>query len=75
MLCLGLKPGAAGWKAQTNQLSNGDTSGQVSADTRFSRQQLPQKIDNNRSDNVLDNMLLGVDKIKRGLCVIISKSS
>ena len=47
MLCLGLKPGAVGWKAQTNQLSNGDTSGQVSADTRFSRQQLPQKIDNN----------------------------
>ena len=25
MLCLGLKPGAAGWKAQTNPLSYGGT--------------------------------------------------
>ena len=25
MVCLGLKPGAAGWKAQTNPLSYGGT--------------------------------------------------
>ena len=25
MVCLGLKPGTAGWKAQTNPLSHGDT--------------------------------------------------
>ena len=25
MVCLGLEPGAAGWKAQMNPLSNGDT--------------------------------------------------
>ena len=29
MVCLGLKPRAAGWKAQTNQLSYGGTPGLV----------------------------------------------
>ena len=33
MVCLGLEPGAAGWKAQTNPLSYGSTPSLICLDT------------------------------------------
>ena len=39
MVCLGLEPGAVGWKAQTNQLSygGGSVGSAVASDTRGPR--------------------------------------
>ena len=44
MVCLGLKPGAAGWKAQTNPLSYGGTPSKIIVATSFEWLPKVQKI-------------------------------
>ena len=44
MVCLGLEPGAAGWKVQTNPLSYGGTSLMTLCDDLFPNYDLPNYV-------------------------------